>query len=220
MNILDTLKKSLIMVFLGLPLILVCVVFFLGFGLGNTGMLFLSLGQIVIVPIAVMITHLWHLLVSESSVNNNEITQLVPSSTVIGTTKAYTFSTYWMAHLTFFCTYVFVNALDVYNMPSIASATDDPLYQVKVSARKTRAMLIMLFVSFTFLLLASFRYMYTGAETFFGALLAIPVFFGLGYGWYKASATIGVKQMDMFGIIQQMILVKDPTKPQMCVSQG
>jgi len=122
-----------------------------------------------------------------------------------------------MAHFTFFCTYVFVNALDVYNMPSIS---DDALYQVKVNARKTRAMLIMLFVSFTFLLLVSFRYMYTGAETFFGVLAAVAVFSGLGYGWYKASATIGVKQMDMFGIIQQMILVKDPTKPQMCVSQG
>ena len=56
-TILEYAKNMLILGFLSLPLMLVAFTFFMGFGLGNVGMILLFLGQITVVPIATFLSN-------------------------------------------------------------------------------------------------------------------------------------------------------------------
>jgi len=222
---LDTIKRSLIMFFLGLPLILISIVFFLGFGLGNAGLLFLSAGQMILVPIAVFMCHLIpDLLVWLSNgklykifdVPYSDIGQLVPSIPVSAfTTEINVWPSYWMAHFTFFCSYLLVNANAVYKLPPIS---DSPDYESKVQARKSRATVIMIFIVAIFLALSLIRLRYTHTEHIFGALFATVIFGLLGWGWFEASNSLGIRTMDIFGVVQQMLVTQDPSMPTTCVS--
>lgn len=210
------------MIFLAMPVILISVVFFLGFGLGNTGMLFLSLGQMTLVPIGVMLSHLVsHLLIPQSYATKiqSDMLQLVPGQPPVNSYSSNVNVTpsYWVSHFTFFCTYLFLNGYGVYKLPAVS---DDPAYVKKVDSRKARVQLVMLFTVFTFLALIFIRYFFTGSETFLGLILGVGVFGFLGWGWYAASINAGIRTLDLFGITQQMIVVGDPTKPQMCISQS
>lgn len=214
----DTVKRSLIMFFLGLPVILICVVFFLGFGLGNAGLLFLSAGQIVLVPLAVTLCHMVTGLLPTKyfDVTYSDIGQLVPSAPLTANgTKINVWPSYWMAHFSFFCSYILVNAYAVYTLDPVS---DSPDYTVKVNNRKSRAIVIMMFMLATFLILSGIRLAYTDSEKFFGAIFATVIFGLLGWGWCTASKTLGIRTMDIFGVAQQMVLTQDPSKPTTCVT--
>ena len=215
MNLLDLTKKSLIMFFLALPLVLINIVFFLGIGLGNAGLLFLNVGQIALVPIAVTILHIITNLIPDR-VYHSDIGQLVPSVPISSMSeKLNVYPSYWMAHFVFFCSYIFFNALELYNMPPISQETT---YATKIQMRKARTGLIMGFILFTFIALIVIRYRVTNTETFFGILFSILVFGSLGYGWYTASSAVGIRTMDIFGMAQQMFLVPNKTDPTVCVA--
>lgn len=214
MNLLDVTKKSLIMFFLALPLVLINIVFFLGIGLGNAGLLFLSVGQIAVVPIAVTILHIITHIIPDK-VYHSDIGQLVPSVPISAMSeKLNVYPSYWMAHFTFFCSYIFFNALELYNMDPISQ---DATYTAKIQMRKARTALIMAFIMFTFLALIVIRFRVTNTETFFGILFSIAVFGALGFGWYTASSAVGIRTMDIFGVAQQMFLVPNKTNPTVCV---
>lgn len=220
----DTVKRSLIMFFLGLPVILICVVFFLGFGLGNAGLLFLSAGQIVIVPLAVTLLHMVTGLLSTIlpskyfDVTYSDIGQLVPSAPLTANgTKINVWPSYWMAHFAFFSGYILCNAINVYKLDPVS---DSPEYNVKVNNRKSRAVVIMMFVAAIFVILSGIRLAYTDSENFFGAIFATVTFGLLAWGWCTASTTLGIRTMDIFGVAQQMVLTQDPSKPTTCVSSS
>jgi len=200
------------MFFLGLPVILISVVFFLGFGLGNAGLLFLSAGQIVAVPVCVMACHLitqffpWH------SVRDTDIGLLVPSETM-DNSQLNVWPSYWMAHFTFFCSFILSNAYAVYNLPAVSDGAE---YDTKVQARKSRTSVIMIFIVTIFIILTGIRLMYTQSEKALGVLFTTGVFGGLGYCWYLASNSLGIRTMDIFGVVQQMIAVRDPAIPVAC----
>jgi hypothetical protein len=122
-----------------------------------------------------------------------------------------------MAHFVFFCSYIFINAHAVYKLEPVS---DDPAYAVKVQNRQSRAMIIMVFIIAIFLILSGIRYRYTNTETTFGAIIAIGVFAVLGYGWFLASNTLGIRTMDIFGVVQQMLITQDPSRPVACVSSS
>lgn len=215
MNPLDTIKRSIIMFFLGLPVILISIVFFLGFGLGNAGLLFLSAGQILTVPIVVLLCHAVTTFVPGpgwQNVRDTDIGLLVPSETM-DTSKLNVWPSYWMAHFTFFCSYILSNASSVYNLPAVS---DDLEYDAKVQARKSRTSVIMIFIVAIFLILTGIRLIYTHSENFVGVLIATLIFGSLGYGWHIASNSLGIRTMDIFGVVQQMIAVRDPSVPMMC----
>ena len=222
MNLLDTIKRSLIMLFLGLPLILAIVVFFLGFGLGNAGLLFLSAGQLLFVPIAVTALHfvtniiepfLQRVLKLTINLPYNDIGLLVPSAT--GTTSINVWPSYWMAHFAFFSAYILSNAMAVYNLEPLSDATE---LDIKVENRKARATNIAIFSIMIFLILAGIRLAFTDSETIGGALLGTIGFGILGYIWFLLSNSLGIRTMDIFGIAQQMVNTMDPSKPTVCVS--
>jgi hypothetical protein len=209
------------MFFLGLPIIIISIVFFLGLGLGNAGLLFLSAGHMFLVPAVVLICHFITGLIPSNilsvSVPYSDIGQLVPSVPVSAfTTETNVWPSYWMAHFTFFCSYIFVNAYKVYNLPAISDSED---YLTKIQARTSRSIVIMIFTLAIFLALVFIRLKYTNTEHIFGVLFAIVIFATIGYGWLLASNELGIRTMDIFGVAQQMLLVQDPSKPTTCVSQ-
>ena len=54
-TLLETTKQLILVSFMALPLMLICYTFFMGFGLGNPGLIILLAGQILLVPAAVML---------------------------------------------------------------------------------------------------------------------------------------------------------------------
>jgi len=224
MSQLDTIKRSLIMFFLGLPLIITIVTFFLGFGLGNAGLLWLSGGQMVFVPVAVTVIHFVTGTLAKAFIGlkpyieifHSDIGQLVPSATLTGsTTEINVMPSYWMAHFAFFSSYIVCNAAAIYKLEAVS---DTPEYMAKVGARKSRALNIIIFTAMFFLVLSGIRLAFTKSETIPGALVATGVFGLLGWGWYTASNTLGIRTMDIFGVAQQMVVTHDPSKPVTCIN--
>ena len=223
MNLLDTIKRSLIMFFLALPLIIIIVTFFLGFGLGNAGLLWLSGGQLIIVPIAVTVLHFItgifaniDVFKKHIQVYYSDIGQLVPSAPLTGsTTDINVMPSYWMAHFAFFTSYIVWNANAVYKLDAVS---DSPEYRAKVNARKSRVVNIIIFSLIFFLVLCGIRLGFTKSETVAGVIVATGTFGLLGWGWYIASNSMGIRTMDIFGVAQQMVVTHDPSKPVACVS--
>jgi len=211
MNVLDSIKRSLILFYLGFPLILCITLVLLGLGLGNAGLLFLSAGQVFIVPLAVAILHaVTQFLPDFTKMNHSEIGLLVPSASSID--KINVFPSYWISHFTFFSSYVFFNALAIYNSET---TSDDANSKIT----KSRSILIMAFTLFTFLAFIGIRYFVTGTENLIGMLLGIGILGGLGYGWYLASASAGIKTMDIFGITPLFNPTTTTDATTVCVSQ-
>jgi hypothetical protein len=210
------------MFFLGLPLIIISITFFLGLGLGNAGLLFLSAGHMFIVPAVVLILHFITGLIPSHVLSVNvpysDIGQLVPSVPISAfTTEINVWPSYWMAHFTFFCSYILFNAYEVYKLPPVSDSED---YLTKVQARSSRAIVIIIFAIAIFLALAFIRLKYTNTEHIFGVLFTTVIFGAFGYAWLLASSSLGIRIMDVFGVAQQMLLVHDPSKPTTCVNQS
>ncbi len=54
-TVLESIRQSITTAFMALPLMLIAYTFFMGFGLGNLGLIILLLGQITVVPLTATI---------------------------------------------------------------------------------------------------------------------------------------------------------------------
>jgi hypothetical protein len=54
-TVLESIRQSTTTAFMALPLMLIAYTFFMGFGLGNLGLIILLLGQITVVPLTAAI---------------------------------------------------------------------------------------------------------------------------------------------------------------------
>jgi len=54
-TVLESIRQSITTAFMALPLMLIAYTFFMGFGLGNLGLIILLLGQITVVPLTAAI---------------------------------------------------------------------------------------------------------------------------------------------------------------------
>jgi hypothetical protein len=50
-TVLESIRQNITSAFMALPLMLIAYTFFMGFGLGNLGLIILLLGQITVVPL-------------------------------------------------------------------------------------------------------------------------------------------------------------------------
>lgn len=57
-QLLESIRQLTLVAFMGLPLMLICYTFFMGFGLGNVGLIILFFGQILVVPAATFLIQL------------------------------------------------------------------------------------------------------------------------------------------------------------------
>jgi hypothetical protein len=207
-------KKSATMFFLGFPLIIISIVAFIGIATTNIGLLWLTAGHAIIVPSLVIGLRLFTSIFGYdiAYVPSNDISLLVPSAI---SSNAYINASpsYWIAHLTFFCTYIISNAVSVYNLDPILSSTN---YQYKVDHRKTRASMIILVASLILISFVGLRWYTTNVETTLGIVIGLVVFGFMGYFWSLAAANgldgatgTAARNSDIFGVVNQMVPTND-----------
>jgi len=197
---------------MALPLMLISYFFFLGFGLGNVGLIMLFVGHITVVP---TVTALLQWLTSFrpslfAKPGLGEICNLVPYSGVSGSAFP---PSYWVAHIVFFAAYAITNASFLYTEVAQDNADEE-----KVLHRKEQAITSIVLISIAALSVLTARYVITGCETPIGLGLATLAIAPLGFGWYKLASLCGARNADVFGIAAKMLPyhATDPP-PIMCV---
>jgi len=204
--------QSLYLFFAGLPLILLMFSGFMSLSLLNTGFITLFVGQLIVVPIAVMLLHLLTQFVFPLQASS-DILHLVPSE--IDPSKVNIVPSYWMAHVVFFFSYVFVNAYTIYNADtSQASDTD-----WKKQHRKLRTFAIMVATASIFLLFVCIRYAFLGenVETLMGIFVALAAFIPLGYYAHQVAILLGAQNGDILGIMHQVMASINNGNPTLCM---
>jgi hypothetical protein len=204
MDVLDTLRVSILMAFRALPVLLISFVAFLAIGLGNMGMFVLALGQIVVLPLATMILQFITGTMFTSGdarayVQGSDVVQLV--SSMSNRQPVNVLPSYWMQHVLFFFGYLVANGVGLYRLPQ-EKGVSDVFYENRMA--KARAVIIvsvMAAIAFTY-----FRFQ-TGAETWRGVALAFVSGGGLGYAWYQFAAYCGARHADVFGVAPSMVPV-------------
>ena len=202
MSFAEQLKGLFYGAFVSLPMVLIAIVSFLGVTLGNLGLIMLSVGHIVIIPFLLFMVNILHEYFFPGSpyftMTSSDLSYLVPMLATPGITIVAAPSP-WIAHVTFFFTFLFTNALILYLKDPSPSA--DPN---KVENRKAQTMTAMILTIVTFVLLFAIR-VSLGNEpmigAIFGGLLVVPV----AYGWYELTRACGARDADIFGILQKIL---------------
>ena len=233
-TLLENTKDMAIAAFLGLPLMIIAYTFFIGFGLGNVGMIMLFVGHAIVIPI---LTPILHLITGRLFTLSPEkdVCKLVPSaasstatsipsflSRYVGTSTSisgYTniYPSYWATHVVFFASYLITNAVYLYLQDADPNAADN-----KVKLRKEQALTSIVVTSIVLLLILYGRIVATGGcETFMGIILALLAGGGAGFGWYYLASLCGIRASDVFGIAGRMIPLgaKQPP-PLLCSTVG
>ena len=224
MTLLDKAQISIIGVFNSLPLVLMTALLVLGLGLGNFGMLSIAIGQIAMFPIIGLIHFVLKLIKigDIGDINYSDTVVLVPSNQY---SKVNILPSMWITQITYFFSYVFFNAYDVYNDEPISS---DPDYSVKVNNRKTRTAMIMTWAVILGLLLIAGRWIGKSEYTDILPVRIFSVVFSIGLGSCVAfiantiskQPNVGTQKMDIFGISQQMMLIPKTSEVTVCQTAG
>ena len=206
-------RTSLITLFNVFPLIMASFIGFLAVGLGNLGLFILFIGQMVLVPIAVGLTHF---IIDVMYSTNPEALRAFyrvsyavtgdPTSIDSNVTPSY-----WITQTLFLFGYMIANAVAITALPA-----DKSLDPILISNRTSRAYTIII----TYVLFALFEIFLrwnTGGETMYGVIAGVTIGFGLGYGWYQFAAICGTRAADVFGIAQQIIPNSKDQRPMTCV---
>jgi hypothetical protein len=213
MDTFQYIRKALLLFFLGFPIIMLSLTGFLALGFGNTGMMFLFLGQAILVPVGVFLTHIASAITTILFprewvfVAPTDNALLVPSD-ALPSEPINVAPSYWMAHVTFFFAYLLTNAGEINAMDSTADTINQ---KWRTENRKARSSLAIAVGAIMYALMIILRFTVTKSETFFGMLIAIGIFSVLGWGWYQAAKSAGARKGDIFGIVQQMIPIEDPS---------
>jgi hypothetical protein len=211
MDVLHSTRQLLVLAYLGLPLILITIVVFLGMGLSSLGLIFLSVGQIFLVPTLAALMH-YIPKASWNVVPTTDISQLVPSAAPVPSQipDTHVFPSWWVAQMAFFFGYIISNASTVVAMEKERGAND-----LLVQNRKSKASAILTISILLFLLLVGIRLFITRTEKLLAVTLSSLLFLGVGAGWFKAAEACGVKAADVFGIVSQMLVPKQA--PRVCM---
>jgi hypothetical protein len=210
----QTLRRLILIFFLGFPIIISNLMGFLALGLGNLGLLVLFLGHAVVIPFLLPVVHLFT--APLPSVVGSDVGMLVPSD--LHPPSFNVTPSYWITHVTFFFSYLFTNALDVYRQEPVS---DTPQEEWRVENRRSRASMIMSMCVFLCLFMVAARYMITKTETMLGTLVGLGGAGALGWAWYSMASLMGSRKSDVFGIVQQMIPIQeDDTNATMCLQKS
>jgi hypothetical protein len=107
---------------------------------------------------------------------------------------------FWMSMIAFFFTYLYVNAIHLYDKQETSKAP-----KIAVAARKSQAIVSMIVVMGLAILTTILRYG-TSCETGLGILVSWILGYGLGYGWYKFMRSCGLGRLDdLFGITNRIL---------------
>ena len=216
MGFVQTVKGILYGGYVSLPMVLIGIVLFLATTLGNLGLIMLTIGHVFIVPFIVFFSNLLHEYFFPNSpyfkVPNSDVCQMIPS---LATSPSQIFvgPSYWMAHVTFFFTFLLSNAVNLYTKEAPSGA--DPN---KVENRKAQTLTSIILSVVTFVLLVAIRFLFMGCETVLGMIFALLLIVPVGYGWYELAIVCGARDADIFGILQKILPPEFKDEPPMtCV---
>ena len=216
MDVLQTVRTTLILAFRSFPLLMISFIGFLAIGLGNLGLFILFMGQAVLVPIATALAQYLSEKIPETSppsyhIKSSQASQLVPLHPYTAPIQNVTPS-YWLMQVSFLFFYILANAVSVYMLP-----VDSKLPAAYTDNRKSTAVTIMVTTFFWLGIIIWLRAM-THTEHLTGILVAISMGAGLGFGWYQFAAVCGARSADVFGIVQQILPATAlETTPMTCV---
>jgi hypothetical protein len=204
MDVLHTVRTTITLGFMALPLLLVGFLGFTAVGLGNMGLFMLFIGHTILIPLVVSGIHFG--LNKKATpgdanlfIRASDRAQLVPSAPH---EAAYlpVAPSWWMAHVMFFLGYILTNAAFLYSRES-ERGTSKWLQE----NRKSRTAALMVISSIAIVALPLLRYFFTGLETPVGILVAVLLCGGLGAGWFFVAEACGARHSDVFGMASQMI---------------
>jgi len=189
----------------------------LGLGLGNIGMGWILIGQILIFPIVSFI-HFICRVIGFGQAPYSDTLVFLPN---YQSSPVTVFVSAWIVEVVYFFTFVALNAYDVYNADPVNAGSD---YNVQINNRKARTKMIMIVAVVLGLSLVMLR-LFGSSEAPFGevrmivgTVLSIGLGVGVAWGWNALSTkiSIGPGKQDIFGISQQMILTTQTDKTVMC----
>lgn len=220
MDTLYTIQRSLYTVFNLLPAILMLTMLTLGFGIGNLGMISIFVGQLV-TSVGVLFLRLFS---SGLQKNRQLLYSLIPGDVSVQ------FPSIWLANIGFFISAVVFSAYDVYNIdpakkigsdPAVIAQMEDPIFKSKVGNRKTRCIMIIATTIIIGILLSLYRMWVVEGHSIFNigwslASLAIGILAAVGWYYLSIQENLGIQNMDIFGISQQLISVTQTDVKTMC----
>ncbi len=190
--------------------------------------MFFFAGMFILAPtVTILVNGLWELVFSntpewftvpdyiwKTSAANAEACNLFITglSEEVGTMNVV--PSFWMTMMAFFYTYLFSNALKLYEKQETSKAP-----QHAVQARKSQAAISMAIVIMAALATTVMRYG-TSCETGLGVLVSWIVGAFLGYWWYGFMRSCGLGRLDdLFGIANRILPLQsyEDADPTVCV---
>jgi hypothetical protein len=224
MDRLYSIQTSLYTLYNLLPIITMTTLLTLGIGLGNYGMISIGITEFVISVIIFGCRLLYRFFDKRQTL----VSSLVPGQTSIQQPSI------WLVVITFLFSAIFINAYRVYHINPLRNAGSDPNviaqintapFQSKVSNRKARCIMIMALTGILALIFIGYRVIVVeglGMNLIF-SLISVGLGLSAGYLWdmIMTQPNIGIKltNMDIFGISQQLISVKQTDLATMCELQ-
>jgi len=212
----DTLDKMRLMIFEtynSLPVILLICMFTFGVGLGNYGMISIFIGQVTLAGVVWLLRKLGGQVSSEF---HSSVPGVIFNS---GSNPSM-----WITQVSFFMSCMIANAATLLQRAEAPSGGSDPAIATKVYRRKSRCIMVITMSSILLVALIIYRiFAERSSNDNIGWSLIRSLFplaiGGVGaYVWWWASnlPTIGVQNMDIFGISQQLIQVRNTDIMTMC----
>ena len=224
MDRLYSIQTSLYTLYNLLPIITMITFLTIGLGLGNYGMISIGITEFVI-SVAVLFVRV---ILKGVGMKGNLTASLTPGEIATAQPSS------WLIIVAFLFTAIFINAYRVYNINPLANAGSDPNliaqidtapFQSKVSNRKTRCIMIMVVSAALALIFLGYRVIVVeglGITLLFSVGWVVA---GVGAGvvWdtlmQQNKLGVGLQNMDIFGISQQLISVKQTDLATMCELQ-
>lgn len=114
--------------------------------------------------------------------------------------------TYWLTMVLFFLSYLFINALSLYNQEP--DKKSDP---EKVNNRKSQAIISIFLIIILGITIVASKIVLHGGETLIGIIVGTSLGISLAYGWFSFLKQCGMRRLeDVFGI-QARILPESST---------
>jgi hypothetical protein len=204
--------------FRSLPVMLGGAIAVLGLTQGNFNLLFFFVGLCILTPTATLVLEaIWETLFSPTSALPSwlkipEALWLVPAASAeqcsLVTTGAMagvpmaanTVPSYWLTMMTFFFSYLFINAYNLYTKQEVSNASPQA-----VQARKSQSIMSMIVVIALAIVFAAIRYG-TSCETALSFLISGLLGYGLAHGWFTFMRNCGLGRLDdLFGISNRIM---------------
>jgi 4-hydroxybenzoate polyprenyltransferase len=118
-----------------------------------------------------------------------------------------TVPSFWLSMMIFFFTYLFMNALQLYERDPAQGSND-----VQVKARKFKAATSMAILILVTIMIIWLRYSLTACETALGVGVSAICGIGAGYTWFTFMSRCGLGRLeDVFGVAASIVPVRmDP----------